>query len=71
MGKTLKRFQSSVIHGAVVRDMDGHWRIAKTAVDESNNLCISYYLPKTKNDKRIIELTRNSGIPVNQINVYE
>jgi hypothetical protein len=70
MSKKLKSFPIGVVSAPrVVIDENGHYRIGKNAVNENNDLCVRYYLPMSRIDRRRIETCKDNFTP--QIAVYE
>ena len=69
MSKKLKSFPVNIISPKVVMDENNQYRIGKTAVDENNNLCIRYCLPKNKQERLSIKKSLADSVP--QLTVYE
>lgn len=69
MSKKLKSFPPGLISPTVVIDENGEYRVGKVAVDENNDLCVRYYLPVTKAERRHIKICKDNSIP--HITVYE
>jgi|694.fasta_scaffold01948_20 hypothetical protein len=70
MSKKLKSFPVGVVSApTVVMDEDGEYRIGKVAVNENNDLCVRYYLPINRTERKHIKACKNDSTP--QIVVYE
>jgi hypothetical protein len=70
MSNKLKSFPVGVVSvPTVVIDENGQYRIGKVAVDENNDLCVRYYLPMNRTDRKHIKTCKDDSTP--QIAVYE
>ena len=69
MSKKLKSFPVGITSPTVIIDENGQYRIGKNAVNENNDLCVRYYLPMSKTDRKRIETCKDNSTP--QIAVYE
>lgn len=70
MSKRLKNFPVGIVSApTVVIDENGQYRVGKVAVNENNDLCVRYYLPMNRADRKHIKTCKDTYTP--QIAVYE
>jgi hypothetical protein len=69
MRKKLKSFPVGIISPTVIVDENGQYRVGRVQVNEKNDLCVRYYLPKNKRDRYCIKVSQFCSVP--QIAVYE
>jgi len=70
MSKRLKSFPVGIVSApTVVIDENGQYRVGKVAVNENNDLCIRYYLPMNRAERKHIKTCLTLSIP--QIAVYQ
>ena len=69
MSKKLKSFLFGINLPTVIIDENGEYRISKATVNKNNDICIRYYLPINKNERKYIKTHKNDSTP--QITVYE
>lgn len=70
MKNRLKDFPVGVVSApTVVIDENGQYRVGKVAVNENNDLCVRYYLPVTRAERKHVKTCKDASTP--QIAVYE